>query len=151
MMNTHGYAVMQIAHIVQTLFIVAAIFMRGKQMKPYVDILGTRYRIEVRKISEDKIMEEKQWDGFCSEYLKLIVVADVTEAKYFGETTEEERKNVKNAILRHEIIHAFLNESGLSSNANCFGDAWAKNEEMVDWISIQAPKIAEAYRWCECM
>ena len=47
--------------------------------------------------------------------------------------------------LRHEIVHAFLGESGLSANSN-ETDAWARNEEMVDWIAIQGPKIWKAWK-----
>ena len=34
-------------------------------------------------------------------------------------------------VIRHELVHAFLFESGLSVNS------WADNEEIVDWIAIQ--------------
>lgn len=38
-------------------------------------------------------------------------------------------------VLRHEIVHAFLYESGLWQNA--YGSkCWAKNEEMIDWMAI---------------
>ena len=120
-------------------------------MKPYVDILGTRYRIEVHKISEDPYMEQNSFEGYCSEFEKLIVVADVNEEKYFRLATQTERENVTKTILRHEIVHAALNESGLSGNANVWNEAWPKNEEMVDWMAIQIPKIVEAFKWCECL
>ena len=41
-------------------------------------------------------------------------------------------------ILRHEIIHAFLYESGLDINSHDI-DQWARDEEMVDWMAIQFP------------
>ena len=44
-------------------------------------------------------------------------------------------------ILRHEIVHAHLHESGLHDNSI---DGWAVNEEMVDWIAIQLPKMVTA-------
>lgn len=47
--------------------------------------------------------------------------------------------------MRHEVIHAFLFESGLAENSN-ISDAWAVNEEMVDWLAIQAPKIFKAFQ-----
>ena len=48
-------------------------------------------------------------------------------------------------VIRHEIIHAFLYESGLwQSSFNC--KAWAQNEEMVEWFAIQSPKIFRAFR-----
>ena len=48
--------------------------------------------------------------------------------------------------LRHEIVHAFFNESGLKESSNGCESGWAKNEEMVDWIALQLPKI---YKACE--
>ena len=47
-------------------------------------------------------------------------------------------------LMRHEIVHAFLSESGLSANALSPDGAWALNEEMVDWFAIQGPKIVSA-------
>ena len=48
-------------------------------------------------------------------------------------------------VIRHEIVHAFLYESGLDVNS-LSGGAWAKNEEMVDWMAIQIPKILKAFQ-----
>ena len=47
-------------------------------------------------------------------------------------------------VKRHEIVHAFLEESGL---AECSGtsDAWAMNETMVDWIARMGEKIYKAW------
>ena len=47
---------------------------------------------------------------------------------------EERRKYIK----RHEIIHAFFNESGLPG--------FSANEQIVDWIATQFSKILEVYR-----
>ncbi len=85
----------------------------GNTMK--IDILGTEYRIEIHKVSEDSYMEEKAQEIY------------------------------RKKTLRHEIMHAFLNESGLSDSSNRFDGAWAKNEEMVDWLAIQAPKIFSTF------
>lgn len=55
----------------------------------------------------------------------------------------------QNKVLRHEIIHAFLYESGLwqdSYGSKC----WAQNEEMVDWFAIQEPKIHKAFKEAGC-
>ena len=48
-------------------------------------------------------------------------------------------------VLRHEIIHAFLYESGLWNNSGDV-EAWAQSEEMTDWFSIQFPKILRAFQ-----
>ena len=115
-------------------------------MEKTVNILGTEYRIEIHKVSEDSFMEEKSLSGYCGEENKLIVVADMSEEKYFTGMDEKEQETYRKKTLRHEIIHAFLNESGLSDSSNQFDGAWAKNEEMVDWFAIQAPKIYKTFQ-----
>ena len=60
----------------------------------------------------------------------------------------DSKKNLKayqNSVLRHEIIHAFLYESGLDTCTSCTGN-WALNEEMVDWLAIQTPKIFKVFK-----
>lgn len=111
-----------------------------------IDILGTEYRIETHKVSEDSYMEKKGLAGYCEEENKLIVVADMSEEKYFVGMDEKAQEIYRKKTLRHEIMHAFLNESGLSDSSNRFDGAWAKNEEMVDWLAIQAPKIFSTFK-----
>ena len=110
-----------------------------------IDILGTEYRIEIHKVSEDSYMKEKGLAGYCEEENKLIVVADMSEEKYFVGMDEKAQETYRKKTLRHEIVHAFLNESGLSDSSNRFDGAWAVNEEMVDWLAIQAPKIFSTF------
>lgn len=57
---------------------------------------------------------------------------------------KDKEQLIKN-VMRHEILHAFLFESGLSENAG-FSGCWATNEEMVDWFAIQSPKIFAVYQ-----
>lgn len=116
----------------------------GNTMK--IDILGTEYRIEIHKVSEDSYTKEKGLAGYCEEENKLIVVADMSEEKYFVGMDEKAQETYRKKTLRHEIVHAFLNESGLSDSSNRFDGAWAKNEEMVDWLAIQAPKIFSTFK-----
>ncbi len=110
-----------------------------------INILGTEYRIEIHKVSEDSFMEKEQVAGYCEEENKLIVVADMSEEKYFVGMDEKAQEAYRKKTLRHEIMHAFLNESGLSDDSNRFDGAWAKNEEMVDWFAIQSPKIFKVF------
>ena len=53
-----------------------------------------------------------------------------------------------NKVLRHEIVHAFLDESGLMENAK-FDDEHF--EQMVDWIAIQFPKMQKAFEEVGCL
>ena len=110
-----------------------------------VNILGTEYRIETHKVSEDEYLEKNRLAGYCEEDSKLIVIADMSEEKYFSDMNEKEKELYRKRTLRHEIMHAFLNESGLSDSSNRFDSAWAKNEEMVDWFAIQSPKIFKVF------
>ena len=57
----------------------------------------------------------------------------------------EEQSVDQKRVLRHEILHAFLFESGLADSSNS-ADAWAVNEEMVDWFARQSPKIYKVYK-----
>lgn len=120
-----------------------------KRMK--VNILGTEYTIETRKISEDKVMKDNHYDGYCCDDEPLIVIADTDDKEYFEDYTEKEKRLFVNKVLRHEITHAFLNESGLQNAANVYDKAWARNEEMVDWIALQFPKMVKAFQECGCL
>ena len=120
------------------------------QMTRMVDILGTEYRIETHKVSEDSYLKENHLAGYCCEDNKLIVIADMSEEEYFTGMDEVAQKVYYKKTLRHEVIHAFLNESGLSDNASIPVFAWAKHEEMVDWIAIQFPKIRKVFAKVGC-
>lgn len=111
-----------------------------------VNILGTEYAIIVKKYDEDKTFKKYNISGYCSLFEKEIVLCDMKTYPDWEDESEKVRKNQMKMTLRHEIVHAFLNESGLSSNSN-ESDAWARNEEMVDWFAIQGEKIYKA--WAE--
>lgn len=111
-----------------------------------INILGTKYTMITRKISEDKTLKENSWGGYCCEDSKTIVIADITEDQYFPYMTDEEKESYRKRTIRHEIVHAFLNESGLSSDTSTPSGGWAKHEEMVDWIAIQFPKMHKAFK-----
>lgn len=115
-------------------------------MGKIVNILGTEYTIETRKVSEDDFMEKNHYAGYCAEEKKLIIIADMTEKPYFDDMDEYEIEAYRKRTLRHELLHAFLNESGLSDNASVPSGSWAKHEEMIDWFAIQSPKIFKVYK-----
>lgn len=119
------------------------LFVLQKRSGMKVNILGTEYTVEEHKISEDEIMKKRQLAGYHSEESHKIVYADMSETDYIDLESDAERDTYRKQTIRHEIVHAFLSESGLSASSSEI-DAWAKNEEMVDWIAIQLPKIIEA-------
>ena len=111
-----------------------------------VNILGTDYKILICKISEDETMKKNHWAGYCNELTHEIVIADMSEEEFFPDMTDTEKKEFEKRTLRHEIVHAFFNESGLAGNTLVCQEGWAKNEEMVDWIAIQFPKLLETFK-----
>lgn len=115
-----------------------------------VNILGTEYTIITKKYSEDTTFERYKAGGYCSGAEKSIVLCDMSTYPGWEDETDAARDEQIKEILRHEIVHAFLNESGLSSNSN-ESDAWARNEEMVDWFAIQGPKILRAWQETEAL
>lgn len=108
-----------------------------------MNILGTEYRITFKDDAEVCAAMNAplgECGGYCSAAGKEIVIANLDRCN----DTDSEKDETKRCNLRHEIFHAFLNESGLGWNA-AGTDCWPKNEEMVDWFAIQAPKIFKVF------
>ena len=107
-----------------------------------VDILGTEYKIFYRTNEQD--VRLKEVDGYCDYSTKTIVCVKRTQ-KDKGIMDLANLKAIDNRILRHEIIHAFMYESGLWCNSFSVS-SWAENEEMTDWFALQSPKIYAIYK-----
>ena len=104
-----------------------------------VDILGANYSIYYKSRKEDTSLETR--DGYTDNYVKRIVI----NTDFSDSWDKESIKVYKNKVLRHEVLHAYLYESGLDVNSNK-AYSWAENEEMVDWFAIQAPKLFKIYK-----
>lgn len=111
-----------------------------------INILGTMYSISKKKYNDDPSFEKDGSDGYCSQALHQIVICDMSTYPGWDETGPENIDAIEKQTLRHEIVHAFFNESGLCFNANTVTGAWSVNEEMVDWIALQGPKIYAAWQ-----
>lgn len=110
-----------------------------------VDILGTTYKIAL-KVPYTKDKSLAGVFGYTDFHGKRIVVADINTIPGWEDASEECAKDVYESTVRHEVIHAYLMESGLNGSANSV-DCWARNEEMVDWFAIQFPKLLKTF--CE--
>ena len=110
-----------------------------------INVLGTEYTIAVKKYDEDETFKRFDVNGYCSYTDHEIVLCDMSTYPDWEHEANRAKENQMKATLRHEIVHAFLGESGLSANSN-ESDAWARNEEMVDWFALQGPKIYKAWQ-----
>lgn len=107
-----------------------------------VTILGTDYKIVCVGEGDEQYKELNERNALglnCSDSKEIIL----------------DKVNISSScmlkqVLRHEILHSFLFESGLDANSfkdsDDSGLAWALNEEMVDWFAIQSPKIFAVYK-----
>lgn len=110
-----------------------------------INVLGTDYTVTVKKYDEDETFKRYGANGYCSCTNSEIVLCDMATFPDWEHETDQARENQMKTTLRHEIVHAFLGESGLSANSN-ESVAWARNEEMVDWFALQGPKIYKAWQ-----
>lgn len=108
-------------------------------MKKVVSILGTPYTIKIgisRKA--DKYLSDS--DGYCDPINHLIVIAEKNE-----EYSDDEWARYSKICLRHEIVHAFMFESGIDGNCKWDIQDQTHPEFMVSWIANQFPKLIEAF------
>ncbi len=95
-----------------------------------INILGTEYEL-ITDGTIEAYPDLEGSDGYCNYQLKQIVISKedddgtVSYARYLEK------------VLRHEIIHAYLYESGLHDYTN--------DESIVDWMAIQFPKINKLF------
>lgn len=108
-----------------------------------INVLGTEYSIEQADFKTDPRLEDR--NGYCDKTTKRIVIDVGREDSDLGNFNEFVKK-----VTRHEIIHAFFEESGLAENYEHAGPMGIE-ETIVDWIAIQFPKIKTAFEQAECL
>ena len=107
-----------------------------------VDVLGTEYKIFYEtKESNPKMEGSKGYTELCAKEIHI-------DRSWFEGSKDDPNpelllkdlhlEGIK--VIRHELVHAFILESGLSECC-----AWAENEELVDWIARQFPKMTECF------
>lgn len=100
-----------------------------------INILGTDYKIKENCNVDDytPLQDNEAYTDFTT---KEIIIGEYGKEYNSVKNLEYHIKKVK----RHEIIHALLYESGLDCNTD-----WATNEEIVDWIAMQYPKMKKIF------
>lgn len=101
-----------------------------------INILGTDY--ELLFGTPDQYEKLNRSDAYNDWYNKKIVIRN----KFTDNLDNIDNLDSVHVpkLIRHEIVHAFMYESGLWHNSE-----WGSNEELTDWIAIQAPKLFQAF------
>jgi hypothetical protein len=111
-----------------------------KTGKIKIHILGSTWTITGKHIADDKILNTAE--GYTEVSSRNIVYRVYTPLEIKNYSIGNPYRS-RNETVRHEIIHAYLYESGLWNDSSMVKGAWAMNEEMVDWIATQLPKIID--------
>lgn len=104
-----------------------------------INILGTEYKIKFSSKETDPKMEGA--DGYFEGIAKEIYLDSTMFTTKDPLIVRSFQQKYWKKVLRHELIHAFIYESGLDSCCD-----WARNEEMVDWIARQFPKMTDCFK-----
>lgn len=99
--------------------------MKNEKVKT-INILGTEYSILTYS---DEDFPKEGYDGYCNSLIKEIFLREKGDDR------------LEKEILRHEIIHGFFHESGLTK--------YECDEILVEWIAMQFPKIQKVIEQSE--
>ena len=97
-----------------------------------IEVLGTKYKLEFQLEIVDEDLGFLQ--GLCDIDEKIIFILDTLNPRQQAIT------------LKHELLHAFLFESGLYSSSLTPQEGWAVNEEMIDFFALQWDKINKIFK-----
>ena len=105
-----------------------------------LDVMGVSYTVTSSNEIETPGLRGN--NGYCDTSTKEIFIDDMRiydqDAGACKNLSVPQKKT-----LRHELTHAFLHESGVDT---C---SWGCNEEIVDWIALQFPKLSAAFQVAE--
>ena len=104
-----------------------------------IDVLGTPYSVYMDSTEQNDPMLEK-CDGYCDKTVRRVVVRSKSETSDLEDYSVYAKKN-----LRHEIIHAFMFESGLDGNSIWENGDSDHPEQVVEWMAVQFQKIRKAF------
>jgi len=104
-----------------------------------IKIMGKKWKVIFMTEKEDKEGVLYKADGICDDSIRTIYLRDYYHRK--REPTDcDDSDHIMRRNIRHEILHAYLDECGLKEDS-ASANAWARNEEMVDWIANLLPRV----------
>lgn len=108
-----------------------------------VNILGIEYKI-IFDVPDEEMPEGA--DGCMDQSIHTIKIAKFETDR----NTIQDMDSYRKKVLRHEIVHAFLYESGMWNNSGST-KCWGMDETITDWIAIQSPKLFRAFNEADCL
>lgn len=96
----------------------------------------------IKDANTEEYPKLKNCDGYTDFSIKRIVVADFEK----DESSVEDLEWYKKKVLRHELVHAFIHESGLAENCS-----WARDEVLTDWVAMQFEKMLGVFIELNCI
>lgn len=96
----------------------------------------------IKDANTEEYPKLKNCDGYTDFSIKRIVVADFER----DESSVEDLEWYKKKVIRHELVHAFIHESGLAENCS-----WARDEVLTDWVAMQFEKMLGVFIELKCI
>ena len=116
-------------------------------MKTYsLNILGSKWKLKVVPKTYDPMLIE--CDGFTDRSNRTMYVYDGEFDAMEVDALKDFPEYIK-AVKRHEIIHAFLYESGLAQCAE--HPKYGHSEMDIDWMALQFSKMLEVFKKAEAI
>lgn len=103
-----------------------------------VDILGASYKVVFETEQENPKL--KGLDGYCDWTALTISINKILLTDGYLDDLANKEFEIKK-VIRHELIHAFLMESGMTK--------YSEDEVLVEWIAAQFDKIDFAIKAIE--
>ena len=120
--------------------------MKTEKDNTQITVLGTPYQVKFGTPSDypDALTDN---DGVADHSVRKIFVKDLTESQGKKGMLRNQAEYQRH-VIRHEIVHVFLDESGLRGSCD-----WVRigGEEMVDWLANMIPKINEILKQLEAL
>lgn len=96
-----------------------------------INILGQEYDLLTLSEKEFPKLKIADADGLAELYDKKLIINK--DASVPSEESYDNLEAYTDTVVRHEIIHAYFHESGLTG--------YCRDEQLVDWLALQIPKI----------
>ena len=104
-----------------------------------LNILGTEYDYAESTAKEDvRLAENYGYYDFSERIIRIESEYNENDPNAISDFDV-----LKDKVIRHEIIHAFMYESGMRE--------WTEDEKLVDWLAIQFPKMLKAFQEVHCI